>query len=68
MLPLVHESLRRLAGNRLRADHSDHSLSPTDLVHEAYFKLVRLERVEWQDRAHLYALAARVSAPYAQVR
>jgi RNA polymerase sigma factor (TIGR02999 family) len=59
LLPLVYESLRRLAGTRLRAERSDISLSPTDLVHEAYLKLVRLDRVEWQDRAHFFALAAR---------
>jgi RNA polymerase sigma factor (TIGR02999 family) len=56
----VYEDLRRLARRRLRAERPDHSLAPTALVHEAYLRLVDLRRVQWQNRAQFFAIAARV--------
>jgi RNA polymerase sigma factor (TIGR02999 family) len=44
----------------LRRERSDHSLPPTALVHEAYVRLVDQRRVNWQNRAHFFAVAARV--------
>ncbi|MDH3224987.1 MAG: ECF-type sigma factor, partial [Gemmatimonadota bacterium] len=58
-VPLIYEELRRIAGSQLSRERPDHTLSTTALVHEAYFKLVDIERVEWQDRAHFFAVAAR---------
>ena len=57
---MVYEDLRRVARRRLRAERADHSLAPTALVHEAYLRLVDFRRVRWQNRAHFFAIAARV--------
>ncbi len=59
VVPLIYEELRRIAGSQLSRERADHTLSTTALVHEAYFKLVDIDRVEWQDRAHFFAVAAR---------
>jgi RNA polymerase sigma-70 factor (ECF subfamily) len=58
LLDAVYDELRRLAGSYLRRERRDHSLPPTALVHEAYMKLVDQRRVEWQNRAHFFAIAA----------
>ncbi len=59
LFPLVYDELRRLAAARLRAERAGHTLSATALVHEAYLKLVNQDRVDWQNRAHFFAIAAR---------
>lgn len=58
--PLVYETLRRIAGNLMRQERTDHTLQPTAVVHEAYLRLNRINRVTWNDRAHFCAMAARV--------
>lgn len=58
LMPLVYEELRRIARGRLRAERPDHSLTTTALVHETYLKLVDQTRVQWQDRAHFFAIAS----------
>jgi RNA polymerase sigma factor (TIGR02999 family) len=58
LIPLVYEALRRIAHRKLTGERASHTLSTTDLVHEAYLKLVRLDRIEWQGRAHFLAIAA----------
>ena len=58
LLPLVYDELRRAAGHLMGAERPDHTLAPTALVHEAYLKLVDQTRVEWQSRAHFFAVAA----------
>jgi RNA polymerase sigma factor (TIGR02999 family) len=58
LFPLVYDSLRRAARHRMARERVGHTLSTTDLVHEAYLKLVRLERIDWQDRGHFLAIAA----------
>lgn len=58
LLPLVYDELRALARREMRRERSDHTLQPTALVHEAYLKLARLNRLEWRDRAHFFAAAA----------
>lgn len=58
LLPLVYDELRRIAHRQMRGERSDHTLASTDLVHEAYLKLVGLDGVEWQNRAHFLAVAA----------
>jgi RNA polymerase sigma factor (TIGR02999 family) len=60
LFPLVYDSLRRSARRKLAGERAGHTFSTTDLVHEAYLKLVRLDRTEWQGRAHFLAVAARV--------
>jgi RNA polymerase sigma factor (TIGR02999 family) len=59
LFPLVYDELRLLARKQLRFERPDHTLTPTALVHEAYVKLVDQTRVQWQNRAHFYAVAAR---------
>ncbi len=58
IFPVVYEELRRIAHRRLRSERKDHTLGATALVHEAYLKLVRLEKVRWENRAHFFAIAA----------
>ena len=60
LIAAVYKDLRGVARRRLRAERDDHSLVPTALVHEAYLRLVALRRVSWQNRAHFFAIAARV--------
>jgi RNA polymerase sigma factor (TIGR02999 family) len=59
LFPLVYDVLQRIAHRKLASERSGHTLATTDLVHEAYLKLVRLDRIEWQGRAHFLAVAAR---------
>lgn len=59
LIPLVYDSLRRIARRRLREEYAAHSLQPTALVNEAYLKLVEQE-VSWQSRAHFFGVAARL--------
>lgn len=58
LLPLIYEELRAIARRKLRGERKGHTLNTTALVHEAYLKLVRLDRVQWQSRAHFLAIAA----------
>lgn len=60
LMPLVHAELRRLAGHYLRKERPDHSFDPTDLVHEAYLRLVDKSHPRWRDRVHFYAVAAQL--------
>lgn len=60
LLPLIYDDLRRLAGSQLRRERADHTLQPTDLVHEAYERLADQSRVDWRGRAHFLAVAAQV--------
>ena len=59
LLPQVYEQLRRIARARLRRERVDHTLSTTDVVHEAFLDLMPLEGVSWRSRAHFFALASR---------
>ncbi len=59
LLPAVYEELRRLAHRKLRGERDDVPLRTTELVHEAYLKLVDHPDVDWQDRQHFFAVAAR---------
>jgi len=58
LLPLVYGELRRIAQKYMGSERSDHTLQPTELVHEAFLRLVDAE-VSWSDRTHFYAVAAR---------
>ncbi len=60
LISLVYDDLRAIAHRQLRSERPNHTLGTTGLVHEAYLKLVEQSRVEWQDRAHFFAIAARV--------
>lgn len=58
LLPLVYSSLKEVSRRELRR-RSGATLSTTELVHEAYFKLVRTAEPEWEEREHFLAVAAR---------
>lgn len=60
LIGAVYDDLRRMARAYFRRERSGHSLPPTALVHEAYMKLVEQRDVHWQNRAHFFAIAARV--------
>ena len=60
LVPLVHEELRRRARRAMFHERADHSLQPTALVNEVYLRLVDMGQVQWNDRAHFLALAARL--------
>ena len=60
LLPLVYDHLKRMAERELRRERGDHTLSPTALVHEAYLKLVQLDRITWRGRAHFFGACAQV--------
>jgi RNA polymerase sigma factor (TIGR02999 family) len=72
LLPLVYDELRRLAEGQLRCERADHTLSPTALVHEAYLKLVQLDRIDWKGRAHFFGACAqsmrRILISYARMK
>jgi RNA polymerase sigma factor (TIGR02999 family) len=55
----IYAELRVLARSRLRSERDDITLSTTALVHEAYLRLVPIEKIEWRDRSHFFATAAR---------
>lgn len=57
--PLVYDELKVMAQRIFSREHEGHTLQPTALVHEAYANLVGID-AEWQNRAHFYALAARM--------
>jgi RNA polymerase sigma factor (TIGR02999 family) len=60
LVPLVHDELRRIARRCLRGDRANHSVQATGLVNEAFLRLVDVQHVHWQDRAHFFAISARL--------
>jgi len=60
LMPLVEKELRRLATHFMRGERPGHTLQTTALVNEAYLKLVDQKRVQWQNRAHFFAIAAQL--------
>jgi len=58
LTPRVYRELRRLAGRYLKDERSGHTLQATDLVHELYLRLVDVDRMDWQHRAHFLAVSA----------
>jgi RNA polymerase sigma factor (TIGR02999 family) len=59
LTPMVYQHLHKIAANAFRGERADHTLQTTALVHEAYAKLVDID-IDWQDRSHFFALAARL--------
>lgn len=72
MFPLVYNELRRMAARKLRSERDGHTLCTTALVHEAWLELTKLNRIQWQNRAHFLAIAAqamrRILIDYAVAR
>lgn len=60
LLPLVYEELHRLAHHYVRQERADHTLQTTAVVNEAYLRLADCRSMQWQDRTHFFAVAARL--------
>ena len=60
LAPRVYRELRRMAGNFMKNENPGRTMQATALVHEAYLKLVEVDNVDWQHRAHFFAVAAQV--------
>lgn len=60
LFPIVYSQLRGLAGAQMASERRDHTLQPTALLHEAYLRLVEIDQVDWSDRGHFFAVAAKV--------
>ena len=60
LVPLVYAELRRVARHRMRAERQADLLQTTALIHEAYIRLVDARRVRWENRAHFFAVSAKL--------
>ena len=60
LIPLVHEELRRVARRHMAHERAGHTLQATALVNEAYVRLIDIRQVNWQDRAHFFAMSSRL--------
>jgi RNA polymerase sigma factor (TIGR02999 family) len=60
LMPIVERELNRVARACLAGDPGNRSVSATALVNEAFLRLVQLERINWQDRAHFLSIGARL--------
>ena len=72
VMPIVYDELRRLARHYMRGERAGHTLQTTALVNEMYLRLAGLDKLQWRDRAHFFAMAAtlmrRVLVDYARQR
>ena len=60
LVPLVYRELRQIARRHMYGERAGHTLQATALVNEAYLKLIDCRRVRWQNRAHFFAISARL--------
>ena len=60
LTPIVYDELHRLARNYMKRERPGHSLQTAALVNEAYMRLVDCERMQWQNRAHFFAVSAQL--------
>jgi RNA polymerase sigma factor (TIGR02999 family) len=60
LAPLVYQELHHLAHQHMRRERVGHPLQTSALVHEAYLRLVDIDRVQWSDRHHFFAMAGRL--------
>ena len=60
LIPIVYHELRRIARHYMNRERAGHSLQATALVNEAYIRLVDYKRMQWQDRAHFFAVSAQL--------
>jgi RNA polymerase sigma factor (TIGR02999 family) len=58
LVPRVYRELRRLAGKLLKNERKGETLQATDLVHEVYVRLIEVTQMDWQHRAHFFAVSA----------
>lgn len=60
LMPLVHSELHKLAKRYMNRQRPGHTLQTTALVNEAYLRLIDSSRVQWQNRAHFFAISAQL--------
>jgi RNA polymerase sigma-70 factor (ECF subfamily) len=60
LAPLVYDELRRIARRYMGGEQAGHTLQATALVNEAYMRLIDINKVQWQNRAHFFAMSARL--------
>jgi RNA polymerase sigma-70 factor, ECF subfamily len=60
LMPLVYQELRRIARRYMRGERAGHTLQSAALVNEAYLRLIDIKRIDWQNRAHFFAMAAQL--------
>jgi RNA polymerase sigma factor (TIGR02999 family) len=60
LVPVIYEELRRLARYHMRRETPNHTLQTTELIHEAYLKLIDQKRVKWNSRTHFFAVSAQL--------
>ena len=60
LTPLVYDELRRMAHRYMQRERNGHTLETTALVNEAYLRLAGQQKIDWQSRAHFFAVTARV--------
>jgi RNA polymerase sigma factor (TIGR02999 family) len=60
LTPHVYRELRRIAGHLMRNERRGGTMQATALLHEAYLRLIDVENVDWQDRAHFFAISAQI--------
>jgi RNA polymerase sigma factor (TIGR02999 family) len=60
LTPLIYRELHRLAAHYMKGEHEGHTLQTTALVNEAYVRLIDWQKVQWQNRAHFFGVAARL--------
>ena len=60
LVELVHTELRRVARRQMRGERPDHTLQTSALINEAYLRLIDQRRVNWNNRAHFFAVAAQL--------
>ena len=72
LMPLVYEELRRIARRYMRGERVGHTLQSEALVNEAYLKLIDVKNMDWQNRAHFFAMSSalmrRILVDYARSR
>ena len=60
LTPRVYRTLKRIAGHQMRNERTGQTLQATALVHEAYLELIDIKNVDWQHRAHFFAISAQI--------
>ncbi len=58
LMPIVYDELRRIAKRFIKQQNGNHTLQTTELIHEAYLKLIDNKEKEWHNRAHFFSVAA----------
>src|SRR5437763_9375764 len=59
LMEMVYGEMHRIAARQMRRERGEHTLQATALVHETYLRLVGSEPIDWQNRAHFFAVAAK---------